>query len=131
MDLKKHLQDYSVRFEKVLIIFTISFLFAQLNAQKADSLKIVLKNCSNLEQKAKIYNKISNIYLDIDLNSTKIYADSALNLGQELNNFHVVSNAYVNYANAYYFKGNLDSTLYFYQKSYEEITKTDDKNEIL
>ena len=130
MKLKISLYNRYCKCYRIIGLTIIALIPLKSDAQVLDSLKAVLKNDISISEKAKIYNKTSNIYLDIDLYKSRAYADSAIHLGKELKDYKVLSNAYVNYANAFYFEGNLDSTLYFYQKSYDEIIKTNDENEI-
>lgn len=121
---------FKQQFLLVIIFMAIAFLPVRSYAQELDSLKTVLKKTKFPDRKADLYNKIANLYLDIDLNKTRLYADSAMFIGDEISDFKIRSNAFVNYANSFYFQGNFDSTLVYYQKSYAEIIKTEDKNEI-
>lgn len=130
MNLKRNF--YNIFFQNlcVFILLVIVILPFYGNTQNIDSLKFVIKKSTSKIEKAQIYNELSNLYLEINLDSSRFFVDEALVLAKELNNFNVLSNAYVNYANAFYFAGNLDSTLFYYQKSYSEIIKTADQNEI-
>lgn len=103
-------------------------LFAQ--GGSIDSLEISLKRSSNRTEKAELYNKISDKYLDVDLSIARQYADSAIFLGTGLNNYEILSDAWVNYANTYYYTGNFDSALICYEKSYAIILKSHNKLEI-
>lgn len=130
MNRKRYIYHNYKQYSVLALLVVVAFLPKQLLAQNIDSLKLIAKNSSSNTEKAEIYNKISNLYLDIDLNKARTYVDSALELGEKLKNHSVLSNAYVNYANAFYYEGNLDSTLVYFKKSYNEITKTSNNNEI-
>lgn len=130
MKFKHYFYFKNLRSFSFIALIAMMLLSKQINAQNIDSLKIEIKNSTSSKQKAEIYNDLSNIYLDIDLTKSRKYVDSAIALGTEINDFSVLSNAYVNYANAFYFESNLDSMLFYYQKSYHEIIKTNNKNEI-
>lgn len=58
------------------------------------------------------------------------YADSAKEIGLKEFDFKIVSDAYVNYANSYYYQGNLDSALVYFEKSYQTISRSNNRNEI-
>ncbi len=99
-------------------------------ANSIDSLLIVLKNTKTDTEKAIIYNKISDKYLDYDFSKSRLYADSALLVAPKNCDKKIISDVYINIGNSFYFKGDLDSTLYYYTKSYNEIKNTDNKKEI-
>lgn len=126
----QHLYAYLFNKRIVVLIFTIVLHNSFIKCQSIDSLKAIIKSNVSHSEKAIIFNKLSNLHLDIDLNVARKYADSAILLGNKLNNYTVISNGYVNFGNAHYYEGNLDSTLHYFQKSYIEISKTDDNNEI-
>lgn len=117
---------------KSLVIIVIYFgaLCNIVNAQ-VDSLKTeILNNYQDKNEVANNYNKLSNLFLDIDIPTSRAYADSALYHGKQILDLKAISDAYVNYANSYYFQGNLDSALFYFEKSYHQIAISGDKNEI-
>lgn len=117
-----------IKLKNIIFLFLLVFsLFA--NAQ-LDSLENCLKTAKTKTYKAEIYNKLSDYYLDFNIAKSRLYADSAKIIGLENNDFLIVSNAYVNLANSHLFTGILDSALYYYELSYQNILKTDNKDEI-
>lgn len=97
---------------------------------QVDSLQSALERTINQKEKARLYNKLSDKFLDKDILMAQKYADSAKTIGHQLSDYNIISNSYVNIANSYYFQGDLDSTLYFFGKSYYSICNTNNKNEI-
>jgi tetratricopeptide (TPR) repeat protein len=95
-----------------------------------DSLFRELKQSDNPQDKAWVLNRIADYYLDIDLDSARYYADSAMQIGKKEHDFRVVSDAWVNLGNVWYFQGELDSALQRYQNSFFAIRKTGDLDEI-
>ncbi len=116
------------------LFFTVSFTFFlfSLTAQTniVDSLKTAATYTSDKKEIAETYNKISDQYLDIDFTIARKYADSAISIGKEIHNFKIVSDGYVNHANSYFFQCNFDSTLIYFKKSYLQIIKSGNQNEI-
>ncbi len=123
------LTKYIFSFKNLLLVFCIFvkpvFCFTQI-----DSLKNIIRNSSNDSEIARTYNILSDNYLDVDMEISKKYADSAKVLGQKILDYKIISDSYVNYANSYYYQGNLDSALSYFEKSYYTITKSSNKNEI-
>jgi tetratricopeptide (TPR) repeat protein len=115
-------------------ILSITFLFTiilnyNLSGQ-ADSLKYLLNKTSGNKDKAIIYNKLSDFYLDFNETQSRAYADSARIIGLSISNYEIISDSYVNYANSYFFRGNLDSAYLYLELSYYYIKKSGNKNEI-
>lgn len=118
------------RFFVILLVFTILILQSTVSFSQLDSLQIIVESTFNQREKAIIFNELADKYLDKDIVTSQKYADSARIIGYSLSDYNIISNSYVNLANSYYFQGNLDSSLYFFQKSYHSISKTKNKNEI-
>lgn len=113
----------------ILLLSTIFSSFYCVNAQ-IDSLNKQIKNCKSEIEKANIYNKISDYYLDLDLKKSRIYADSAKNIGIKHGDFLAIANSFANYANSYLFTGKLDSAFIYFNLSYHAVTFTGNQNEI-
>ncbi|MDD4216385.1 MAG: tetratricopeptide repeat protein [Bacteroidales bacterium] len=113
-----------------VLIFTVLILQSITCFSQLDSLQIVVQSTFNQREKAIIFNKLADKYLDKDIITAQKYADSARIIGYSLSDHNIISNSYVNLANSYYFQGDLDSALCFFQKSYHSISKTKNQNEI-
>ncbi len=99
-------------------------------ADNVDSLNNILKNIEEPKDKATIYNKLANEFIGYDNKKVYDYADSALLIGLEINNKYIIANAYTNKANSFFYAGDLDSVLFYYDLSYKEILQTNDEDEI-
>lgn len=116
---------------KILFLILILLSSKALFSNQPDSLKALLSQTKDKEDKAMLLNKIADSYLlSFDIAKAIIYADSALKTAPKNCNPKIISNAYVNIGNAYYFKGDLDSTLHYYNISYQKISESNDENEI-
>ncbi|MBN2778060.1 MAG: tetratricopeptide repeat protein [Bacteroidales bacterium] len=125
---------YAIVMFKISLTKTIVFIIGiivpiQLSAQ-IDSLQNVIKTSDNLKEIGKTYNKLADKFLDLDMQTSRQYADSALMIGQRSFNYEIISDAYVNLANYHFFQGELDSALIFFEMSYQSILKSRNKNEI-
>lgn len=114
----------------ILQVLTVIILQSITSFAQLDELLIRVETTNNQKEKAIIYNKLADKYLDLDIITSQKYADSAKIIGKSLSDYYIISNAYVNLANSYYFQGDLDSALYYFQKSYQSISRTENKNEI-
>jgi len=110
-----------------LIVLRVSHFSA---AEKLESLLIEIENTSTEAKKGRLLNLIADQYLDYDLDAAKKYAYLALENGEQNDNIKVMSDAYVNLGNYYNIKGDLDSNLYFYEKSYQLCLTGKNKNDI-
>ncbi|MDD4148422.1 MAG: hypothetical protein PHE33_00160 [Bacteroidales bacterium] len=117
-------------FVMIMIVFTTLILQSLTSFSQLDSLHLMAESTYNQKEKAIIYNKLADKYLDKDIFTSQKYADSARIIGQSISDHYIISNSYVNLANSHYFQGDLDSALYFFEKSYHSISKTRNKNEI-
>jgi tetratricopeptide (TPR) repeat protein len=103
-------------------------------AQTRDSMRInyhtQIKETTSPGEKAYIFNRLSDLYLDIDLDSARTYADSALLSASIISDYRQISDAWVNFGNSYFFQGMLDSAKVYYEKSFEAIRLTTDMDEI-
>ncbi len=115
----------------IYIIFFCLFIISNSYGQiESDSLKYELQTILTNSERARIYNKLADRYLDINLVESRMYADSAITIGRDLNDYEVISDGWVNYANSYFYAGNLDSALICYEKSYSVILKSHNLIEI-
>lgn len=120
----------NINVKKILFVFlfltvNVSFIFCRI-----DSL-IQVRNYANDDvELGRTFNKLADRYLDIDMVIARKYADSAIVVGISNLDYKIVSDAYVNYANSYFFQGNLDSALVYLEMSYHAILKSRNKNEI-
>jgi tetratricopeptide (TPR) repeat protein/DNA-binding CsgD family transcriptional regulator len=112
-------------------LFLISLLFGnKAHCQNVDSLKNQLLQEQSIQNRALIFNQLANYYLDFDLIIANRYSDSAIHYAHLLNNFAALSDGYVNKANFHYYSGSLDSTLYYFEKSLETISRTNNEDQI-
>lgn len=117
-----------------IIAFTLLAILIALSGHARDSihdnLLTQIKETTSPEEKAYIFNRLSDLYLDIDLDSARTYADSALLNASIISDYRQISDAWVNFGNSYFFQGMLDSAKVYYEKSFEAIRLTTDMDEI-
>ncbi len=89
-----------------------------------------LDQSTSPEDRAYLFNRLSDLYLDIDMDSARMYADSALLIGTIIRDYRQISDAWVNFGNSYFFLGNKDSARVYYEKSFEAIRMTTELDEI-
>lgn len=121
--------DYNLFIKAIVVFVVIIFSCSKVFCQE-DSLLNLLSGNITKREKAEIYNKLSDLYLDNNLKIARSYADSARRIGISIANYEVISDSYVNYANSYFFRGDLDSAFIFLELSYHYIQKSGNKNEI-
>ena len=99
------------------------------NEQSAiDSLNIKLKT-SKEQEKAKIYNNLSDLFLYISVDSSLEKANKAKIFAEKTQNNFELANALYNIGICFYFKGELNSTLEYCKKAhkiFKEINKTEE-----
>jgi tetratricopeptide (TPR) repeat protein len=117
-------------FSKLYLFFIPFICIYSTSFANIDSLKNIADISTDKYEIAKTYIKLSDKYLDIDIDTARKYADSAKKIGLFILDFKILSDANINYANSYYYQGKLDSALVYFEKSYENILKTRDSNEI-
>ncbi|MEA1874658.1 MAG: tetratricopeptide repeat protein [Bacteroidota bacterium] len=117
-----------------MIAFVILFILITLSGQADDSVQknIIeqVNQSTSPKEKAYTFNRLSDLYLDIDLDSAQTYADSALFYASMIGNYKQISDAWVNFGNSYFFQGMLDSAKVYYEKSFVAIRLTTDMDEI-
>ncbi|PLX09266.1 MAG: hypothetical protein C0596_01560 [Marinilabiliales bacterium] len=109
----------------LLLILTPALSFSQV-----DSLKNLIRTSKDDSEIARNYNLLADLFLDVDADLSRKYADSAKLIGEKIFDFKIISDSYVNYANSYFFKGKLDSALFYFERSYHTILRTRNTNEI-
>lgn len=114
---------------KTILLLIGIIVTIQLAAQ-IDSLQSAIKTSDDLKEIGKTYNKLADKFLDLDMETARQYADSALMIGQRSFNYEIISDSYVNLANYHFFQGELDSALIFFEMSYQAILKSRNRNEI-
>ena len=115
----------------LLLIFTTflgiknNALFAEINTSKVDSLKDVIKNTNNKENKFNAYQKLSNTFKGHDIEKQEKYALKALDLAKEENSPVFSFNAYCIMGDVEYAKGNYKKAIKHHLKSldYKEQVK--------
>lgn len=113
----------------ILNLFFLKNVFAQYG-NNLDSLKISIMQTHPNQNIAFVFNQLANHYLDFDLGIADNYSDSAVISAKRLNDLVMLSDAYVNKANVQYYRGSLDSTLYYFDKSFETISQTNNEDNI-
>lgn len=117
-------------FQVLLLVLISSAGLAQLQGEALiDSLKKEIKLSRTDSATVKCYLRISDTYIDIDLNKAQIYADSGAVLAKGIKWEEGIAKSHINYGNVYNFTGD-------YQKALENITiaynfykeKRDNKN---
>ncbi|MFO7790146.1 MAG: tetratricopeptide repeat protein [Bacteroidales bacterium] len=114
----------------IYLVLVFVILFYPDTGKSNDSLFLKLEKAETTADKAWILNRIADYYLDVNLDSARYYAKSALELGKNINDFRTVSDAWVNLGNVNYYQGELDSAMSRYEKSFFAIRKTGDLDEI-
>jgi len=117
----------------MIAILIIAFLYCTTGNAKDSVPQTFLSQLSNNtspKEKAYIFNRLSDLYLDINLDSAQTYADSALFYASMIGDYRQISDAWVNFGNSYFFQGMLDSANVYYEKSFEAIRLTTDMDEI-
>jgi tetratricopeptide (TPR) repeat protein len=125
---------FGVKKNLQIIAFILFATLISLSGHARDSIRISyltqIKQTTSPGEKAYIFNRLSDLYLDIDLDSARTYADSALLNATVISNYRQISDAWVNFGNSYFFQGMLDSAKVYYEKSFEAIRLTTDMDEI-
>jgi signal transduction histidine kinase len=94
--------------------------FSQKQGQSLlDSLKGELPHTINAIAKTSIYLRISDVYIDIDLNQALVYADSADVIARKIKWQEGIAKSQLNYGNVYNFRGDYHRAMEYIQKSYE------------
>lgn len=118
----------------VMKVFFVILLFISnainVLSQKSEMLILQLEKANTPAEKAQLYNKLSDSRLTTSPKLAKLYADSALFLASKNTLYKEISNAYVNHANIKYMHGELDSSLFYLNKSHENILKSKNHYEI-
>ena len=115
--------------KKISKIIFIAFSYNAKSQENIDSLFTLLSTTKQPEQLARINNLISDYYLTKNFEKSNKYANKALVIALDINNIKNISDAYINLANSFFYKGNYDSTLYYYNKSYKLFLATNDSLE--
>ncbi|MCU4164529.1 tetratricopeptide repeat-containing sensor histidine kinase [Carboxylicivirga caseinilyticus] len=113
-----------------LFLFRIKLLFALLlllplfvyaNNDEIDSLQSKLKNCTNKFDLAKTNLQLSKLYERIDLNLGRKHALNAL---QYKSNDSILAETYNQLGRNYFYRTQLDSAIYYFEKTKDLLTKT-------
>ena len=118
------------------IFFFSTGLHAQYSRATVDSLEAILNEPSVSDNDLFLsYKKLSNAYLYTDTEKSLKYAMMGVHLAQKKNNSYQVAEFYYNVGNSYYYASRLDSTMYYYEQSFEiakyaEKSETEDKENI-
>jgi len=102
---------------RYLLLFCL-FINLNLNAQKLDSLKALVKT-SNEVEKVNRLNQIAELYSYSSADSTKHFANRALKIALKQGNHPEVIKSYNILGQFYYKKNNNDSALNYYYKSFD------------
>ncbi len=96
----------------------------------ADSLSGQLKEANDEQKKAALYLKISDIFIDIDLNKAQLYADSGTRLANQIKWREGIARSEVNEGNICNFRGDYNQALQHIRKGYEWYRLLENKTEI-
>jgi len=99
----------------IIFLFSLSSVFAQENV-KIDSLKNLL-NTEHSNEKASLLSEIADAYIHISPNIAQKYINEAINEANKNNNIELLPEIYRIYGIIKYFSNELDSSLFYYQKS--------------
>ena len=117
----------------ILILLLNLFVFSQNNIENEETeINSLLKELkeSNYDDKAKYLNKIANAYLDISYEEALIYANKALVISQDEEDYKEEANAYINIANVAWYTGINDSVYYYYNLSLQVYKDNNDSSGI-
>jgi len=104
-------------------------IFAQYNKEFVDSMETILRNPTLSDNELyDVYEKLSNEYVNTNTRKSLEYVWMGVRLAEKRNNLFQVATFYYDAGISYYFANQLDSALYYYEKS-SEILKQAGKNE--
>jgi len=111
-----------------IYLFLLSYQHsAYLN--RIDSLKAVLPDTKDV-QYTKILTSIAENYLQINLDSSKVYSQAAYNIASRIGNKDLQANALSNLGEAFVLQGINDSAYFYYRQAHDLFKETSNKSGI-
>jgi len=110
----------------IVLVLSQNSIVAQNNRQIIDSLVLELKIVPENE-KIEILNELSKLYWNYSLDSSFYYANEALSIAHIIQDKVGLSNSYNRIANVYFFQGQYEKAMEFYQKSLTARKETNDQ----
>lgn len=109
---------------KILLLLSSFIFFSQVNAQAQqqaflDSLLAKVQKANADTAKVKLYTKISDWFIDNDINKALLYADTVSLIAKRNNWKEGIAASLVNYGNIYNFKGDYVKAIAYFKKAYE------------
>ncbi|WP_271770169.1 hybrid sensor histidine kinase/response regulator transcription factor [Aquimarina algiphila] len=111
----------------IILFFSLSFscfIFGQ-QTKKTDSLKTVLLNVKNDNQRLEVLNSILLEYLLISLDSAKVYKDKVIKLSNRIENKDLAIKGYNGSSNYFYYNSEIDSSLFYVKKALSLLNNSD------
>lgn len=117
--------------KKIFLILAILLGFGTLYSADnyIEDLEIVIEQASGIEKIQKL-NILSQAYRETYPQKSIEYGNQALELSKQYELINETANSFNNIGLGYYFLGNYDQALYFYQKALEINIRVDDKNNL-
>ncbi len=117
--------------KKIFLILTILLGFGTLCSvdNYIEDLEIVIEQASGIEKIHKL-NILSQAYRETYPRKSIEYGNQAMELSKQYELINETANSFNNIGLGYYFLGNYDQALYFYQKALEIYIRVDDKNNL-
>jgi signal transduction histidine kinase len=114
----------------IAMMFSISAFSQKLGLALLDSLKLDLYNTRDDGSKAKLYLRIADVYIDIDLRKAGLYADSGSFISNKINWKEGIANSYVTNGNIYNFRGDYNKAVASIKKGYTLYSELGDKKQV-
>ncbi len=117
--------------KKIFLIFLILLWLGTLYSvdNYIEDLEIAIEQASGTEKIQKL-NILSQAYRETYPRKSIEYANQAMELSKQYDLINETANSFDNIGLGYYFGGNYDQALYFYQKALEIRIRVDDKNNL-
>ncbi|MCK4662580.1 MAG: tetratricopeptide repeat protein [Bacteroidales bacterium] len=117
------------KYSSLIILLFFFIVFNIFSQTKIDSLENKLKISKNKE-KPEILNKLARNYMNISLDTSMEYANTALELAKKSGNKEQEANALKYIGVAFYYKSNYDIALEYYKEALKKFKELNDEKEI-
>ena len=114
----------------IAMMFSITAFSQKLGLALLDSLKLDLSSTRSDSSKAKLYLRIADVYIDIDLRKASLYADSGSFISNKINWKEGIANSYITNGNIYNFRGDYNKAIASIKKGYNLYNELGDKKQV-
>ncbi len=115
------------------ILVSVNSLYPQ-NANKIDSIVVVLEHTHTVKEKIALYFELSGLYREVDLDTSRIILEYALQLAKETKSEKDIAEAYVILGNIDVMEDSLDQAILNYNNSidyFKELNKLHQLSDVL